>query len=1590
MAQVSKISGKLDVARKELLDLGLRNPLLNYRTLKARGLEVVDKNPMEVYQTLVKDKKKMSFQEVGNLHLFSQEEHRKLENPTMESTTVTNSDSESTTTILDPETSLDVDLDNAEEGNPKLSTKLQTNYTEKQLEKRLLNTYYFARTYIEEQGVNILYMALGMIHWYESSSSQELRKAPLILIPVQLDRVSAKERFTMSFTEDEIGHNISLVAKMKAEFGIDIPALSTEDEVEIDITSYFSEVLKAIEGQKNWLVDTKSIVVGFFSFGKFLMYRDLDPNIWPDHQRPEEHDIITALLEEGFREEPSEIGEEDHIDQFVDLKNANHIMDADSSQILAILDANNGRNLVIQGPPGTGKSQTITNLIAEAIGHGKKVLFVSEKMAALEVVKRRLDNVGLGVACLELHSHKSNKKSLLNELASTLDLGKPTYKDEDIDILEDLRTRLNDYCDAVNLPVDETGVSPYNALGTLALYQLEFSEKDLRFPELKIEAMETWSAEAFRKKNAVVEELEQVVHSIGLPIEHPFWGSKKKVVLPTDIDKLVEKVEESLNHLRTTEGKLQQYTSDLQYEAVNSLPESKVFINSFQKVIDAPNLQGISFETSEWSNKGKHIVEVLEAVGALTNLKEKYKEVLLPEAWKQDVLETRQHLIQYEDKWWKFLVKDYRSAKNRVKGFLHNPKEKQVNDVELVDSIMEVRRLEDFINEKGATPKELFSDRWDTVHSDWEELLQTTKWLMQFHEDLSHASISKWTVDYIKSGGDKSIVQEIKTDLDSVVRETEKSLDALEGWLEFDSNQRFQTNGKLADQAFKSLTDLLHTWETKASDLHEMSSYNNLLEVIKEQNLTAVSKLAESWEYAGERLVDCFEWNWNQRILMKAFKERPSLSNFEVSRHEHAVKKFQELDKIMVEINRYKLAEKHWNMLPHHEGGGQLGVLRREFEKKSRHLPIRQLIIRAGNAIQAIKPIFMMGPLSISTYIEPGSLEFDLVIFDEASQVKPVDAFGAIIRAKQAVVVGDSKQMPPTNFFDSITKEEEESDGEEHYVADMESILGLFLGQNAPQRMLKWHYRSRHESLITVSNHEFYEDKLVTFPSPDGDRNASGLIYNYNPDTYYDRGRSRTNRDEAKKVAQAVMAHAKDHPNLTLGVAAFSMAQMQAILDELELLRRSNPSLESFFSAHEHEPFFVKNLENVQGDERDVIFISIGYGKTIDGYLSMGFGALNREGGERRLNVLITRARLRCEVFTNLKAEDIDLNRSNARGIKALKTFLKYAETGHLDVPTATGKDFDSPFEEAVYRSLVNLGYEVEAQVGSAGFFIDLAVVDPESPGRYLLGIECDGAAYHSARSARDRDRLRQEVLEGLGWTIHRIWSTDWFRHQDRELKRVVEAIEKAKIYAKANAVPVKKTKPTNKGVQEISRDETAEKATSSVVPYEMADLDISLNGEEIHNIPATILAEWVLEVVKVESPIHVNELMKRICHAVGIRRVGTRIQQRFEDVLNDCEEVVRKDDFIWARTMSVPPVRTRTGAIRKLELICREEFEEAIAEAVSLSFGVHGDNVAPLVYAKLGFSRVTEEMRKHLDEIVEGMVEKEILVDKGGELIIK
>jgi len=1563
------ILSRLEHARRDLLDLGLRNSLINYRPLKSRGVEAVGESPIEVFRILVRDGKRMTFApapEKTTPQATTQATHQ----PTARQANLL-PDATQTALLPDepPALSQPEEPSPAEIAARQRDSQLQTAVSSEQLQTRLLNTYYAARTFIEEQGVNILFLALGMLEWYEADASEEKRRAPLLLVPVDLERSNALDRFHLSYGGEDIGDNLSLAAKLKTEFGVEAPTMP--DIEDLDLGAWFDAWEQAIESRQRWAIDRTAVALGFFSFGKFLMYRDLDPTTWPDGAKPTQHPIVSSLLtQDGFREPPSPIADDAFLDQFIQPAEVNQVVDADSSQTLAILDVNAGRNLVIQGPPGTGKSQTITNMIAEAIGAGRSVLFVAEKMAALEVVKRRLDRVGLGEACLELHSHKMNKRSVLADLRRTLELGKPKVEElrAELDLLESSRARLNAYCDAVNSPIGNSTVTPHVAYG--ALIRSRSIPASDAWPKLEIPAMAQWTESEFNRRLAIAQELQARLSAMGVPSDHPFWGSRLAVLLPSSLDRLKHELTIAAPELDATKVASRQLAYLLGMPSPENRPDTLRTLVAAERVLEAPDLTGVNVAADEWRTQSAAILEWLEAGTAEAAIRERRAGTLIPEGWEADLLPVRQVLAANKDKLFRFLSGEYRGAKATLAGYCASGLPDGADaQIALIDDVLEARRQRATIEQHAQLGQTVFGQ----PGRDWDRLSRIADWLIALHADVAAGTVPPETITYLAGGPDATAIRQAVEQVRQTQSAWGQRLAAIESLLEFDDTRRFGDGSRLADQSWTSLSDLLNTWLRRLDDLDQMVAFNQSAAVCEREGIDDVIRVAERWKDGANHLTDAFRRGRYAVLLEQALRERPELATFDAAAHEQVIQRFRELDQLVFAYNRSRLALEHWQRLPQHEAGGQLGVLRREFEKKSRHLPVRQLIARAGNAVQAIKPVFMMSPLSIATYIPPGTLTFDLVVFDEASQVKPVDAFGALARGKQAVVVGDSRQLPPTSFFDALTQGEEPD--AEDTTADIESILGLFSAQSAPQRMLRWHYRSRHESLIAVSNHEFYENRLVVFPSPDHARSEAGLIFRHLPDTAYDRGGSRTNRDEARVVAEAVMRHARDYPHLTLGVAAFSNPQAEAILAEVERLRRDDPTCEEFFSSHPHEPFFVKNLENVQGDERDVIFISVGYGRTAEGYVAMNFGPLNADGGERRLNVLITRSRLRCEVFTNLTSDDIDLNRSQARGVAAFKRFLKFAETGIMDVPQASDREADSPFETAVAEALRQAGYVVESQVGSAGFFIDLAVVDPQKPGRYLLGIECDGASYHSARSARDRDRLRQQVLEGLGWTIYRIWSTDWFRNADRELRRVINAIEAAAARGDTTEIPVAAAIETT-----IEReDENDTPAASGQPAYVVAQPSIQTGGLDLHAVSVERLASWIAEVVSIESPVHADDAIRRIAEGAGISRIGGRLRAALESAITHAAiagQIEQRGPFLWQPGMYEPPLRDRSNRYgRSLASIAPEEIAVAIRTAVVNAYGIDQAQLPAAACRLLGFSRLTEDMRSTLDQLIEAMI---------------
>ena len=661
MTEAASVRNEIEKSRRDVLDLTLRNPLLNFRPTKRRGIEVVDERSRELFRILVRGERVMYFLPAAEGQTRTPNGHTSPDAP---DDPLDDIPPELLALLAEPADDPD------ETAAHHTDNKLQTALTLASLNLRLRETFRQARLSIEEQGVNILYLALGMLKWYESDSSTTERRAPLVLIPVQLARSSVRENFKLTWTKDEIEANLSLEAKLKQDFNVRLPEMPPEHD--LDVEGYLTRVEKAVAKKGRWSVERNEIHLNFFSFSKLLIYKDLDPETWPEGNQPAEHPLVQQLFgSDGFTQGPPDIGEDSHIDDHQGVAALHPVVDADSSQTLAVLDALNGRNLVIQGPPGTGKSQTITNLIGEALARDLTVLFVAEKMAALEVVKRRLDTVHLGDACLELHSHKTNKRAVLDELRRTLAVGRPQADrgTEDGVLLHETRGRLNDYARAVNSPVERSELTPHELVGRLA--RLEGEGLTIDGAGLPIRDSASWSGEEFIRRREVVREMQELVRAIGVPCEHVWWPCGRLHFVPTDMHSVREVIGTASAALRRLQRETEVLGKGLRREAVfGKLEPADVerMIRTVRGAAAAPALSGADHRNPGWIADAERIGEVADAARSYAGIRSGHDAVLIPEAWGQDVLAERQALRAYGDKWWRFLSRPFRDARRRLQG----------------------------------------------------------------------------------------------------------------------------------------------------------------------------------------------------------------------------------------------------------------------------------------------------------------------------------------------------------------------------------------------------------------------------------------------------------------------------------------------------------------------------------------------------------------------------------------------------------------------------------------------------------------------------------------------------------------------------------------------------------------------------------------------------------------------------------------------------------------------------------------------------------------------------------------------------------
>ncbi|QQL43714.1 DUF3320 domain-containing protein [Sulfuriroseicoccus oceanibius] len=1477
----------------------------------------------------------------------------------------------------------------------------------KKLEASLIDLYRKANSDLAEGGANTLFLALGFLNWKKSAEDPRTYRAPLILYPVTLTRRSALSGVVMTSHEDEPRFNLTLLELLRQDFDLHIPGLDgdlPEDASGIDVEGIWNHVRVAVKDIAGFEVTTDT-AIGTFSFAKYLMWKDLVDR----REQLLENPVVKHLIErgqEGF-EGNSEYPKEHELDEKVDPSSLFAPLPADSSQLAAVVASGQGSHFVLDGPPGTGKSQTIANMIVHNISQGRRVLFVAEKMAALEVVYRRLEERGLGDFCLEVHSNNTSKMEILQQLDRAWevrgDLSQSKW-DAETTRLRTLRDRLNKVSQCLH-ERHPNGMSVHQAIGIVA------RDHSSATPALKWHAGTVHDRDTFDQMREVARRLDLNLESFSACpadfsiITHKEWSNQWQESVLSHAQRLPQKAE----NLRGARDKVLA-SCNLKLEANDHEATSKLL--DFIKTVLLTYEWDLNFAFSPDINKKSAAID--ELIPLLDEYQRLLKNLSVP--YSADA-PAKVNIEQIESAWneaqGKFLILALFAKKKVAKQLAQAGGCSGVPDVP--SDLPHLRRLRE-IHLKVSGLDKLLNDvpGFNLLKSDTKQLAEALKLSTALRGKLS--SLATEPDEYVDlSSATRRIVVDANMMLSpegSISQATARLAQALEEYsIAFD---QFTTLCGIANDEIPSFDALDQSCSAITDNEHKLKSWCTWQRVRQDALSLGLQPLivaAENGSLPKGEVEPSFLAAYSKWFAAQSIDREPILRDFVAVEHMDSIDEFRKIDdevaRLSIEYTRTVLAGR----LPSKTEVGKkdgYGILKHELQKKRRHKPLRQLASEMGSAFGYLAPCMLMSPLSIAQYLPADQELFDLVIFDEASQIAPWDAVGSIARGKQVIVAGDPKQMPPTNFFQRASGD---SDFDGSVEDDMESILDECLAVGIPRHSLSWHYRSRHESLIAFSNHQYYGGNLITFPA--AETRESAVTWR-RVDGVYAKGKARTNQDEAKAIVAEVVRLLTDPEfvaaDYSLGVITLNADQQRLIEDLLDDARRKQPEIEPFFSPDRTEPVVVKNLETVQGDERDFILLSIGYGPTEPGSptMSMNFGPLNRDGGERRLNVALTRSRREMKVFTSFDPSMIDLNRTSARAVKDLKHFLEFAERGPRALAEAVKGSvggYDSPFEEAVARRLEEKGWQIVPQVGVSRFRIDLGIVHPDRPGDFLVGVECDGATYHSAATARDRDKVRASVLEGLGWKLLRVWSTDWFVNQEAEIERLDTAIrelleaDKLKTESKilefrdTNAFDTTDTEqpeellPLKKiacnAVDTIPAEEspvttkttTPQESQTIARPVEYVVTDFAafeskLDPELFHDeLYTPVLKELIEHTLKTEAPIADDLLVNRIARVHGFKRSGRLIRERIFSIVDEHFHTSSDGDsssFIWIdeaskASLSSPRVPVCEDSTRKIEHIAPEEILLA-------SKHIQGDDQAYEISRLFGVRRLSSNGRECIE----------------------
>jgi len=1482
-ADKDSLDSKIDEWKSQLLDLTRRNNLISFTPTKSKSLPIEKANPVIVANGL-NDENKL---------YFRKKPEREDENKN------------------------GIDTSQVEVA----SNELIPTRKKKEAEESLSKIERINKQHLRERGVDSLYISLGMLSWHSIDHGDEVIHSPLFLAPVALEQEPLQDSdlhdYVLKPQAEGIRINPALRKKLAAERGINLP---TDDSLSLDdVSRAFKSVNKKVSGFDRWSLNPK-VVVGIFNFTKFSIYSDLERN----RSKIKSNPIIQALNDDM---QPLQQAEEDittpkasELDEIIDPADMYQVLDADSSQQEAIEAAKRGKSFVLQGPPGTGKSQTIANIISEKLADGERVLFVSEKQAALNVVKSRLDDVGLGGFCLEVHGQKADSTNVLDSLETELripDTDPPENRVQQLEKLKSLREDINQYGDLLFLSPDEWELTVYDVHGIVSKHHdtpwVDVQIEDpIDIPQTKVDA----AIDELETLSRYTDELENYRSS---PWRHTTlrqWTVDTGDAMRQSINNQIE----AINSLEET-ANIIEVELDIRPEAISEFRE---LLDILRHISNRPD---ISWEkqlfVKEFLQRGDQISELAEIYEDCSRIKSELSEKYKNSFFSKDGDELNNRLADYGRL--KNLKISYRSLRKEITSHTkegYDPNHQQlIKDTHKLDELQriqsQVSMYEDTIQVLGSL--------YDGGDTNWERLISAHDWLStlkEYDHSLTQSLPQQLINDQLPE------ISKLIDKTETTIQEYEDSAEFFEKAMDID---RLAVNGKAYHEASLSeLRDALRYLLDRVPQLQQRVQFASQLDSVRdticEDYVNQFLRRDHEPKYLIPGFKRCFYSQW-----LKSVYKQTDLDLFTADKIEGQLEEFRELDEQQQRLAQVAVQYKVINRRPTSDfdetPSSEEAAVRRQIEKEEQHKPLRELFNEAGQFITQITPCFMMSPLSVAQHLKSDSIEFDTVVFDEASQIMPQDAISSLIRADQAIITGDSKQLPPTSFFES------DVETTESVREDLDSILEE-TASVLPEKTLRWHYRSRSEELIRFSNHHYYDNSLRTFPENDPDV-ETGVSFEYVENGVYDRGGSRQNEAEAERVVDLIEEHAEQYSNKSLGVVAFSSAQEQAIRDAVADRCDENSVLSGFVNQDDVlDEFFIKNLEMVQGDERDRMIFSVGYGPAQDGTLSTNFGPLNKSGGERRLNVAITRAKEKITVVCSMQPGDIDLSNSNSTGAQHFKDYLQYVKDGTEALVrndrVEDTLDFNSEFEEAVYDALEKAGHDVISQVQSSSYSIDLAIKHPNQPDQFVLGIECDGAAYHSSKTARDRDRTRQLVLEGLGWNIHRIWSPDWVSNQQQQVQEINKKVDSL----------VDDESSFSSSPDDPDVENEAEHADSVSNDGDLTDYTIpSLEWDERYSpdmvAPEEANKNSIEDTVVQNGPIDYESAIRTYLQVWSESEITDQVKNAFDDGVNKLvkdKKIFVSGEFLWPQRSDLEfTVRVNTESdSRSIDQIAIEEIAKA------------------------------------------------------------